>query len=114
MEQKSDIAFIIGQRLRTKRIQLGYSQELTAEEANLHPTYIGQVERGEKNLTITSLEKICRGLNYPMDELFANIVSAETHNKIAQECYDMIANQPLHKQKQLCALLKNIMTYSND
>lgn len=109
MEEKSDIALIIGQRLRTKRIQLGYSQELTAEKANLHPTYIGQVERGEKNLTIISLEKICIALDYPMEELFANIVNAEAHNRVAQECYDKIVSQPISKQKQLSNIIKNII-----
>ena len=55
----SKIATIIGQRLRRRRQELGYSQELTSEKAGLHPTYIGQVERGEKNATIESIEKIC-------------------------------------------------------
>ena len=53
----SEIATIVGQRLRLRRQELGYSQELTSEKAGLHPTYIGQVERGEKNATIESIEK---------------------------------------------------------
>lgn len=47
----------IGERLRRKRLDVGYTQEHLAELADLHPTYIGQVERGEKNITIESLEK---------------------------------------------------------
>ena len=54
----STISETVGKRLRIRRTELGYSQELTSEKAGLHPTYIGQVERGEKNLTIESLEKI--------------------------------------------------------
>lgn len=50
------IADRVGKKLRCKRIEKGYTQEQVAELANLHPTYIGQVERGEKNLTIESLE----------------------------------------------------------
>ena len=57
----SEITTIVGQRLRLRRQELGYSQELTSEKAGLHPTYIGQVERGEKNATIESIEKICIG-----------------------------------------------------
>ena len=64
----SDITTIVGQRIRTRRQQLGYSQELASEKAGLHPTYIGQVERGEKNLTIKSIEKICIALDYPIHQ----------------------------------------------
>uniref|UniRef100_UPI0040289E14 helix-turn-helix domain-containing protein n=2 Tax=Eubacteriales incertae sedis TaxID=538999 RepID=UPI0040289E14 len=48
----------LGKRIRTERIDKKMTQEELAERAGLHPTYIGQVERGEKSLTITSLEKI--------------------------------------------------------
>ena len=50
----SDIAKIVGKRLRSYRTAQGLSQEKLAERAGLHPTYIGLVERGEKNLTIES------------------------------------------------------------
>ena len=69
----STISETVGKRLRIRRTELGYSQELTSEKAGLHPTYIGQVERGEKNLTIESLEKICNALEYPMEDLFFRI-----------------------------------------
>lgn len=44
----NSITVIIGQRLRIRRNQLGYSQNLTSEKADMHPTYVGQIERGEK------------------------------------------------------------------
>lgn len=53
----SEIATIVGQRLRLRRQELGYSQELTSEKAGLHPTYIGQVERGEKTPRLKALPK---------------------------------------------------------
>ena len=47
----SEIAKTVGQRIRSYRLQLGFSQEKVAELSGCHPTYIGQVERGEKNAT---------------------------------------------------------------
>ena len=107
----SEIATTVGQRLRQRRLELGYSQELTSEKAGLHPTYIGQVERGEKNATIESIEKICIALNYPMEELFNKIVPCDSKYQTAQKCYDLIINQPLSDQKILYELLTDIIKY---
>ena len=49
------IAKIIGDRIRAYRNQKGWSQEYLAEKADVHHTYIGQLERGEKNATIESI-----------------------------------------------------------
>lgn len=114
MENRSNIAEVIGQRLRARRVQLGYSQDLTSEKADLHPTYIGQVERGEKNVTICSLEKICIALDLPMEELFANIVEATSRNRPAQQCYDLIVSQPVRDQKKLYTIIENIVKYKNE
>lgn len=101
----------IGERLRRKRLDVGYTQEHLAELADMHPTYIGQVERGEKNITIESLEKICIALNYPMDELFFIIHTMNSHNQHAKECYDLIINQPIDDQKKLCVIIEDIIRY---
>ncbi len=46
------------------------SQEKLAELAECHPTYIGQIERGEKNATVVSIERIANGLGIPLSRLF--------------------------------------------
>ncbi len=107
----SSITITIGERLRCRRQELGYSQEYTSELAGLHPTYIGQVERGEKNLTIESLAKICVALDLPMEDVVCKIIVAESKHKEAQKCYDLIANQPLKDQKKLCMLIEDIIKY---
>ena len=48
----------VGEKIRYYRIKKGFTQELLAEEANLHRAYIGQIERGEKNIGLINLEKI--------------------------------------------------------
>ena len=113
MENNSDIAIIIGHRLRARRMQLGYSQDYTSEKADLHPTYIGQLERGEKNATLVSIEKVCRALDFPMEELFANLVGNTSPQRTAQKCYDLIVNQPLKDQKKLYDILENVIQYKD-
>ena len=63
----------LGNRLREKRLELGYSQEELAEVIGIHRTYIGTIERGEKTVTITTLHKICKALKITMSEFLKNI-----------------------------------------
>lgn len=110
----SEITTIVGQRLRQRRQELGFSQELTSEKAGLHPTYIGQVERGEKNATIESIEKICIALDLPMEDLFNKIVTADSKCQAAKKCYDLIATQSIDEQESLYILLEQIIKYKHN
>lgn len=59
----SDLLKQIGGKIREVRIKKGLTQEDLADKSGLHSTYIGGVERGERNLTVLSLEKIAKGLD---------------------------------------------------
>jgi len=60
--KKSNIIKTVSCNIRFYRKQKGWSQEKLAEQCNLHRTYIGAIERGEKNLTLKSLEVIALAL----------------------------------------------------
>ncbi len=70
---KSETLENFGQRVRTERTKQGLSQEQLAEKANLHRTYIGMIERAEKNITLLNIAKIAKALEIKMDELLKNI-----------------------------------------
>ena len=59
----------IGFRIRHYRFKKGLSQEELAFEADLHRAYIGQIERGEKNIGVQNLQKIAKALNTKMSKL---------------------------------------------
>lgn len=59
-----------GQRVRDLRLRQGLSQEKLAELASVHRTYVGMIERAEKNVTLTNVEKIAKALNTPLSTLF--------------------------------------------
>lgn len=61
----------IASNLRYFRTQLGMSQEELADICHIHRTYIGSVERGERNVTIKTLETLARGLNITVCELLS-------------------------------------------
>ena len=58
-----------GSRVRSRRTELGYSQEKLAEKAGLHWTFIGQVERGQRNLTLHNVVKLSVALQTDPGEL---------------------------------------------
>lgn len=108
-----NIAQIMGQRIRQYRIQLGLSQEKLAEMASCHPTYIGQVERGEKNATIESVGKISSALKVPLSRLFENIDDSHEIN-YPFLCYELVLSQSVHKQEILYKILTEIDYYDKN
>ena len=108
----SDIAKIIGQRIRNYRTQKGLSQEKLAELAGCHPTYIGQLERGEKNATLESVEKIASAMDISLSELFDKLGKSGSNN-IAAKCYDLVASKNEAEQKQLYKMLQEMDNYKN-
>jgi transcriptional regulator with XRE-family HTH domain len=56
------IARDFGQRVRTLRLKKGISQEELADRCGVHRTYMGRIERGETNITLTNIHKVARGL----------------------------------------------------
>ncbi len=53
---------LFGQRLRAARVEIALSQEELADQAELHRTYIGQVERGERNISVDNMEKLAEAV----------------------------------------------------
>lgn len=61
-----------GNKVREIRLKKGLSQEELAEKANVHRTYIGMIERAEKNITLLNIEKIAIALDVTIVELFTD------------------------------------------
>lgn len=66
---KKDILIRFGKKVREARGKLHLSQEDLAERAGLHRTYIGMIERAEKNITMVNIEKISKALNVSLSKL---------------------------------------------
>jgi transcriptional regulator with XRE-family HTH domain len=62
-----------GLRLRELRKRSGYSQEGFADIAAMHRTYLGGLERGERNPTLTVMIRIARALKVPLSELVRGV-----------------------------------------
>lgn len=69
MESKHEILNLFGENVRKYRRLLNISQEELAHRAELHRTYIGMIERAEKNITLVNIEKIANALEVKIEDL---------------------------------------------
>ncbi len=106
-----DLATIIGQRLRMYRIEKNLSQEKLAELAGCHPTYIGQLERGEKNATIESVSRIADALGVSLSRLFEKIGGEEAESSIPLACYELVAGRSRAEQLHMYQVLVEMERY---
>jgi transcriptional regulator with XRE-family HTH domain len=66
----ADLKALLGVAIKTERSVLGISQEKLAERAGLHRTYVSDVERGARNPSIASIEKLAQALKLSVSALF--------------------------------------------
>lgn len=85
----SEIHVEIGTRIRQLRIKKGFSQEKLAELSDLNTSYIGQVERGEKNPSVDIVYRIASALEIPMPDLFKHL-SSDSDNSYAHKVYSLM------------------------
>jgi len=64
-----DIKLKLGRKIRETRVKEGYSQEELASRCGLHRTYISDIERGERNVSVENIEKIAKALKTEANEL---------------------------------------------
>ncbi|MBM3703362.1 MAG: helix-turn-helix transcriptional regulator [Actinobacteria bacterium] len=66
---KKEILVKFGNKVRSERLKQNLSQEAFADKAGVHRTYIGMIERAEKNVTLITIEKIAATLGMSISEL---------------------------------------------
>jgi CheY-like chemotaxis protein/DNA-binding XRE family transcriptional regulator len=90
--QKAGVKAEFAKAVRWWRGQLGLSQEQLAERAGLHRTYISDVERGARNLSLESISKLARALDVSASTLFEKAEQLPGESKAApfKECVDIL------------------------
>jgi len=69
----SDYRIVLGAAIRKQRKRHRWSQERLSEKADLHPNYIGRVERGEEHVSLIALRRIAKALGVRVRVLVWNI-----------------------------------------
>lgn len=109
----ADLLSIIGMRIRLLRKERGWSQERLAELADLNASYVGKIERGEKNVTFKSLEKVAAALEIPIEELFRQVqsVNAELDSNTLLSIIHLMQFRSVEEQKKALQLLELVLNW---
>ncbi|WP_379156105.1 helix-turn-helix domain-containing protein [Paenibacillus sp. sgz5001063] len=100
----------VGDRIRRLRKDKGLSQEQLAELSGLHTNYVGQVERGEKNLTIETLQKVVGGLGVSLEEFFRYLDPMDRKDALSR-VVEMLLERSVEDQTMALSLLKSVFEW---
>ncbi|MCK4798332.1 MAG: helix-turn-helix transcriptional regulator [Spirochaetes bacterium] len=73
MNKKNLLIEKFGKKVKEERLKRGFSQEELAARAGVHRTYIGMIERGEKNITLFSVKKIANAFGLTIEKLIGGL-----------------------------------------
>lgn len=102
----------IGEKIRILRKIRGYSQLELGIRCDLHTNYIGQIERGEKNLTFDSLWKVANGLGVPFTQLF-NLVGQTPQSEEYLQLISFLENRPKEEHVFIFTLVKSVLSWGD-
>lgn len=84
IQKKTQVQIEFGKRLKNKRLELGLTQEMLAEKADLESTYIGSIERGERNVSLGNIIALAQALKISPHELIpGTFLRTQEQEKIA-------------------------------
>ncbi|WP_042198144.1 helix-turn-helix domain-containing protein [Paenibacillus camerounensis] len=106
-DQKEAEAFAkkVGEKIRVLRVEQGLSQEKLGELAELNSNYIGQIERGEKSISVFTLKKIAEGLSLSLEQLFRIVDPADREDALG-EMIELIVKRPVYEHAKALTVLK--------
>ncbi|WP_410512872.1 helix-turn-helix domain-containing protein [Paenibacillus sp. BR2-3] len=103
-----EILKLVGTRIRALRKERGLSQEALGEKGGFHFSYIGQIERGEKNVSLLNLNKIAESLEVNLIQLFA-YVNEEMVVTSAENDFQDIVGLLREANEEKIRLAKNVL-----
>jgi transcriptional regulator with XRE-family HTH domain len=103
-----DILKLVGQRIRSLRKERGMSQELLGEKGGFHYSYIGQIERGEKNISLLNLAKIAAALEVSLSQLFTYVDEEEQRTESETDLQEILSTLRYQRPDQV-RMVRNVV-----
>lgn len=111
----SDLTNHIGEKIRYYRKERKLSQEELAFKAAVHNTYIGQLERGEKNVTIESLAKVCAAMDITLAEFFQGPTVTQPMLSIEiEQIIALLEERSKKDQQKVLAIIESLLQWKDN
>ncbi|MFQ7812985.1 MAG: helix-turn-helix domain-containing protein [Faecalibacterium prausnitzii] len=112
---RSKLAIQVGERIRKTRKQEGLSIENFALRCDIHPSYVGHIEREMQNPTLSTLERISQGLGISMEDLFKDIdTPINVENAAIRHLSQVISELSPEQTQQLLQIVDSVMAIKNE
>jgi len=104
----NDILKLVGKRIRSLRKEREMSQELLGEKGGFHYSYIGQIERGEKNISLLNLAKVASALEVSLSQLFTYVDEEEKRTESETDLQEILSTLRYHGPEQV-RMVRNVV-----
>ena len=106
---KTDIYAALGIAVRAYRKKHAWSQEELGERAGLHPSYIGQIERGTKKISLATLQKISSALKVRISDLLQEKAPENAPSSWETRIIGMVKDRPAELQKRTYLIIRETL-----
>ena len=104
---------LLGERIRKERRRQGLTQSVLAEAADISDAFMGQIERGERCLSVDTLVRLINCLGVSADSLLADSVS-ESDGAVVNQFKQLICGQAPQNKRMAIDLLQTMFTHLNN
>ena len=106
-----DSNFNVGDRIRDLRTEHGLSQEQLAFNADITPSYLGQIERNQKNPTVKVVERLCQSMGVSLADFFSTSPSPRDIDPISLQIISHIANRSIDQKQHILGIVREVTKY---
>lgn len=103
---------MLGKRIREERLRLNLTQEQLSEDIEISTAYLGQIERGERSLTLDKLVKLANRLGVTVDYLLSDSVSISPDNQ-TDRILQLLQDKTTEEKEMAFQVLNTIFRYHN-
>ena len=106
-----DSNFNVGDRVRELRTKHGQSQEQLAFNADITPSYLGQIERNLKSPTVRVIERLCQSLGVSLADFFSTSPTSSDIDPISLQIISQIANRSNEQKQHILGIVREVTKY---
>ena len=104
---------LLGKRIREERLRLNLTQEKLAEDTGISTAYLGQIERGERNVTLDKLIPLANRLGVTVDFLLADYVTAVEDDISLKYLNQLLQGKTAAEKEMAVNMVKLLFSYTN-